>query len=143
MEHDSCECICNHHLPSRRVVVGVTNLGRNCSLKYISDLISKGWIRVSQKSANSVEVQRLQVAASPMEDSVTDDKRSLDTARGQLRKLLEVVDHLKATSGVSAEPIDLGLENIKVVAALPTVNAVGLSERHGEGVMGVMEVIEG
>ena len=68
----------HHQLPCSRRAVGVSNLSRNCSLKHIGDLISSDWIRVSRKRANRVEEQRLQIAASPMEDCVTDDKRSLN-----------------------------------------------------------------
>lgn len=93
-----------------------------------------------------MEEQRLQIAASPMEDCVTDDKRSLNVARCQPRKLPKPGGHVKATTGESAELHDLGLEKVKVVAALLAVNAVGGSNSHGESVMvvmGVMELIEG
>lgn len=127
-----CECICNHRLPSSRRAVGVFNLRRNCSLNHIGDFISNDWIRITQKRGNRLEEQRLQSAAKPMEESVTNDKRSLHGARCLLRKLLELVDHEKATTVVSTEMQDLSLEKVKVVAALDAVNAVGGNDSHGE-----------
>lgn len=127
---------CNHQLPCSRIVEGVSHLGGNCSLKHIGDLISSDWISVSQKRDNHGEEQRLQIAANLVEESVTDDKRSLNGARCQLRKLSKLLDYVKATTRVSAELHDLGLEKVKVVGALLAVNAVGGNDNHSEGVMG-------
>ena len=91
------------------MVEGVSNLQENCTLKHIRDSISTDGIKVSRHGGNRGGEQRLKSAADPMEDSVTDEKRSLYVARCHLSKFSKPINHVETTIRDGAELHDLGL----------------------------------
>lgn len=98
-----------NQLPCGRMLEGVSNLQGNCILKRIGDSKTSDGVSISHQGGNRGEEQRLKSAANLMEESVTDEKRSLNVAGCQLRKLPKLLNHVKATTRVSAELHNLDL----------------------------------